>query len=189
MKVGLLALQGASGAHRRVFERLGVETVEVRTPDVLSAIDLLVVPGGESTTISKMLVFNELVEPLRASLADGLAALGTCAGMILLAHDVADGRADQVQLDAIDIGVRRNAFGRQVDSFEADLAVDGVEGPPMRAVFIRAPVVERVGPGVEVLASLDGQPVVCRQGRVTVAAFHPELSEDDRLHRKVLAEL
>lgn len=189
MKVGLLALQGASAAHRQAFERIGVDTVEVRTPEALSAIDLIVLPGGESTTISKMLVFNGLLEPLRGCLRDGLAAFGTCAGMILLANEVVDGRADQVQLDAIDITVRRNAFGRQVDSFEADLVVDQMAGGPMRAVFIRAPVVVRTGPAVEVLASVDDRPVVCRQGRVTVAAFHPELSEDDRLHRMVLAAI
>jgi 5'-phosphate synthase pdxT subunit len=187
VKVGLLALQGASAAHGRVFRRLGVETVDVRTPEALSAIDLIVLPGGESTTISMMLEANGLLEPLRACLRDGLAAFGTCAGMILLASDVLDGRPDQHQLDAIDISVRRNAFGRQVDSFEADLAVQGLDGGPMPAVFIRAPVVERVGPAVEVLARVDDRPVVCRQGRVTVAAFHPELSDDDRLHRMVLA--
>jgi len=187
VKVGLLALQGASAAHGRVFRRLGVETVDVRTPEALSAIDLIVLPGGESTTISMMLEANGLLEPLRACLRDGLAAFGTCAGMILLASDVLDGRPDQHQLDAIDISVRRNAFGRQVDSFEADLAVQGLDGGPMPAVFIRALVVERVGPAVEVLARVDDRPVVCRQGPVTVAAFHPELSDDDRLHRMVLA--
>jgi pyridoxal 5'-phosphate synthase pdxT subunit len=187
VKVGLLALQGASAAHGRVFRRLGVETVEVRTPEALGAIDLIVIPGGESTTISMMLDANGLLAPLRACLRDGLAAFGTCAGMILLAKDVLDGRPDQHHLDAIDISVRRNAFGRQVDSFEADLPVAGVEGGPVPAVFIRAPVVERVGPAVEVLATVDERPVLCRQGRVTVAAFHPELSEDDRLHRMVLA--
>jgi pyridoxal 5'-phosphate synthase pdxT subunit len=164
-----------------------VETVEVRTPEALGAIDLIVIPGGESTTISMMLDANGLLVPLRACLRDGLAAFGTCAGMILLATDVLDGRPDQHHLDAIDISVRRNAFGRQVDSFEADLPVAGVEGGPVPAVFIRAPVVERVGPAVEVLATVDERPVLCRQGRVTVAAFHPELSEDDRLHRMVLA--
>jgi 5'-phosphate synthase pdxT subunit len=187
VKVGLLALQGASAAHGRVFRRLGVETVDVRTPEALGAIDLIVIPGGESTTISMMLEANGLLDPLRACLRDGLAAFGTCAGMILLANDVLDGRPDQHHLDAIDISVRRNAFGRQVDSFEADLPVVGVDGGPVPAVFIRAPVVERVGPAVEVLATVDDRPVLCRQGRVTVAAFHPELSEDDRLHRMVLA--
>jgi 5'-phosphate synthase pdxT subunit len=187
VKVGLLALQGASAAHGRVFRRLGLEAVEVRTPEALAAIDLVVLPGGESTTISMMLEANGLLEPLRSCLRDGLAAFGTCAGMILLAKEVLDGRPDQHQLDAIDIAVRRNAFGRQVDSFEAELPVSGMAGPPMPAVFIRAPVVERVGPDVEVLARVDGRPVLCRQGRVTVAAFHPELSEDDRLHRMVLA--
>ena len=164
--------------------------VEVRTPADLEGVEALVLPGGESTTISMLLGFNGLAEPLRRAVVDdGLPTLGTCAGMIVLARTILDGRDDQVGLDAIDIGVRRNAFGRQVDSFETDLRVEGLEGDAFPAVFIRAPVVEEVGPGVEVLAAVDGRPVLCRQGAVLVAAFHPELSGDDRLHRLLLDEV
>lgn len=170
---------------------LGVATVEVRRPADLEQVDGLVIPGGESTAISKLLVSSKLLEPLRARLSEGMATLGTCAGMILLAADVIDGRSDQERLAALDITVRRNAFGRQVDSFETDLELRGVDGPTLHAVFIRAPLVERVGPGVEVLAELLGRdgvarPVVCRQGPVLVTAFHPELSGDTRLHRLLL---
>jgi 5'-phosphate synthase pdxT subunit len=140
--------------------------------------------------MSHLLVTSGLLEPLRSRLGDGMPAFGTCAGMILLATDIADGRADQQQLAAIDIGVRRNAFGRQVDSFETDLDVDGLTGGALHAVFIRAPVVERTGPDVEVLASVTmgggSFPVVCRQGPVLVAAFHPELAGDNRLHEVFL---
>jgi 5'-phosphate synthase pdxT subunit len=187
MKIGVLALQGATRPHREVLEALGADAVDVRTPDDLAAIDAIVVPGGESTTISFLLDSSGLREPLRDRLADGLPALGTCAGMILLADDVLDGRADQVSLGAIDIGVRRNAFGRQRDSFEADLAIAGLDAP-FHAVFIRAPVVERVGEGVEVLASVGDRPVLCRQGSVLVTSFHPELSDDLRLHQLFLEE-
>jgi 5'-phosphate synthase pdxT subunit len=154
-------------------------------------VDGLVIPGGESTAISVLLGSSDLLDPLRARLASGMPTLGTCAGMILLAADVLDGRPDQQRLAAIDIAVRRNAFGRQVDSFETDLEVAGIDGPPLHAVFIRAPLVERTGPGVEVLAAVRGhdgvdRPVVCREGRVLVAAFHPELSGDHRLHALLL---
>lgn len=188
LRVGVLAVQGAVAAHRRVLESLGTEVVEVRQPHQLHGLDAVVLPGGESTTISKMLQFNGLVEPLRSALEDGLAALGTCAGMIVMARKVLDGREDQLALDVIDLTVRRNAFGRQVDSFETPLDVTGLD-EPFPAVFIRAPGVESVGPDVEVLARLpDGEPVLCRSGRVMVSAFHPELSGDDRIHR-LLAEL
>jgi pyridoxal 5'-phosphate synthase pdxT subunit len=180
--IGVLALQGAFARHVGALRRSGASACEVRTPDDLAGVDALVLPGGESTTISKLLVANGLVEPLRERLADGLPVLGTCAGMILLAAEVLDGRPDQLSFGAIDIAVRRNGYGRQVDSFEADLAVADLGGPPLRAVFIRAPVVERVGEGVEVLARVDDRPVLVRQGPVTVAAFHPELTDDDRLH-------
>lgn len=184
--IGVLALQGASALHLEALRALAVEAVEVRTPAELAEVDALVLPGGESTTISMMLERNELFEPLAERLAAGLPAFGTCAGMILLADGVLDGRADQRSFGAIDVDVRRNAFGRQVDSFEAELDVDGLEGGPFPAVFIRAPVIERAGEGVEVLASVDGRPVLCRQGPVVVAAFHPELSDDLRLHRYFL---
>ena len=179
--IGVLALQGAVERHARMLARLGVDSVEVRTPADLAGVDALVLPGGESTTMSKLLELNELFDPLAARLADGMPAFGTCAGMILLATDVLDGRDDQRSFAAIDIAVRRNAFGRQVDSFETELEVTGVDAP-VHAVFIRAPAVERVGEGVEVLAEIDGRPVACRQGSVLVTAFHPELSDDTSLH-------
>jgi pyridoxal 5'-phosphate synthase pdxT subunit len=189
VKVGVLALQGASGKHGAMLARLGVEPVAVRTPDQVGDIDALVVPGGESTTISKLLETSGLFEPLAARLADGLPAFGTCAGMIMLADTVLDGRDDQRSFGVVDAAVRRNAFGRQVDSFEADLDVTGLDGPPLRAVFIRAPVVEQVGPEVDVLATVDDRPVLCRQGPVLVAAFHPELGDDTRLHELFLDEV
>jgi 5'-phosphate synthase pdxT subunit len=184
--VGLLALQGAIGPHRAALAALGATSIDVRTPEQLSAVDALVVPGGESTTMSKLLDTSGLSGPLRARLADGLPVFGTCAGMIVLARTVLDGRADQQSYDAIDITVRRNAFGRQIDSFEADLAVAGLDRP-FHAVFILAPFVEQVGEGVEVLAEVDGHPVLCRQGPVMVSAFHPELTADLRLHEQFLA--
>jgi 5'-phosphate synthase pdxT subunit len=188
--VGVLALQGAVGLHASALRRLGVDPVEVRTEADLARVDALVVPGGESTTMSKLLVANDLFEPLAERLDEGMPALGTCAGMIVLARQVLDGRADQRCFGAIDIAVRRNAFGRQVDSFEADLDVAGLPEAPVHAVFIRAPVVEEVGPDVEVLAQLeDGRPVACRQGPVVVTSFHPELSPDLRVHELLLREL
>jgi len=181
MTVGVLALQGAVEAHLQAFARLGVDAVAVRDRAGIEAVDALVVPGGESTTMSMLLDRFELRAPLAARLAADLPAFGTCAGMILLASDVLDGRPDQRSLGAIDLAVRRNAFGRQVDSFEADLEVTGLDAP-FHGVFIRAPVVERVGAGVEVLATVGGAPVLCRAGAVLVSAFHPELTGDDRLH-------
>ena len=185
-RVGVLALQGASARHAEALGDLGAEPVEVRTASDLAGVDAIVLPGGESTTISRLLGTSGLRQPLADALAEGLPALGTCAGMILLATDVSDGRDDQQSFAAIDIGVRRNAFGRQRDSFEADLDVAGMEGGPLHAVFIRAPVVERVGDGVEVLASVDAGPVLCRSGTITVCAFHPELGTDRRLHATFL---
>ena len=182
-KVGVLALQGAVGRHADALGALGAAAVEVRTPEDLTGIDALVLPGGESTTMSRLLATSGLFEPVAERLAGGMPTLGTCAGMILLASEVLDGRPDQRCFAAIDVAVRRNAFGRQVDSFETGLQVDGLDGPAFPAVFIRAPVVERVGEGVEVLATVDQRPVLCRQGNVTAAAFHPELSGDLRLHR------
>lgn len=184
--VGLLALQGATGLHAGVLRSLGASVAEVRTRADLDRIDALVIPGGESTTISKLLEANGLFESLAARLAAGLPVLGTCAGMILLASEVIDGRPDQRSFGAIDLAVRRNGFGRQIDSFEADVAVVGLD-EPLHAVFIRAPVVESVGPDVEVLAELDGHPVAARQGPVFVTSFHPELSGDARLHELFLS--
>ncbi len=187
--VGVLALQGAFARHREAFARCGVESREIRQPAHLEGIGALVLPGGESTTMIKLLETFELIEPIGKLLADGLPVFGTCAGMILLAQHVADGHVDQHCFGAIDLDVCRNGYGRQVDSFEADLDVDGMAGGPMRAVFIRAPLVERAGPDVEILATVDGSPVVCRQGSVLVSSFHPELTGDDRLHQLFLADL
>jgi 5'-phosphate synthase pdxT subunit len=186
VKVGVLALQGAFALHLRALERLGVAAGEVRTPRDLGGVDALVIPGGESTAISKLLEANGLFEPIASRLAAGMPALGTCAGMILLATDVLDGRADQRSFGALDIVVRRNAFGRQIDSFETDLRVEGLGDELFHAVFIRAPSVERAGARVEVLATIDGRPVVCRQGGVLATAFHPELSDDLRVHQLFL---
>jgi 5'-phosphate synthase pdxT subunit len=193
VKVGVLALQGDVGEHVSALVEAGAHAVEVRAPHDLAGIDALVLPGGESTTMSLLLGSSGLFEPVAERLRDGMPAFGTCAGMILLAADVLDGRPDQRAFAAIDVAVRRNAFGRQVDSFETSLRVDGVPGGPFDAVFIRAPVVERTGDGVEVLATWSGpgegepRPVLCRQGPVLVAAFHPELSGDLRLHQLFLA--
>lgn len=202
--IGVLALQGAFARHIEAFERCGVESREVRQPAHLEGIGGLVIPGGESTTMTKLMVTFELVEPVAKLLADGLPTFGTCAGMILLAANVSHGgpsgagvsgtsvseaSVDQHCFGAIDLDVRRNGYGRQIDSFESDLDVTGVAGGPMRAVFIRAPVVERVGENVDVLAVVDGVPVLCRQGSVLVSSFHPELVDDDRLHQLFLSEL
>ncbi len=189
MKVGVLALQGASARHATMLARLGVEPVTVRLRGDLDDVDALVLPGGESTTMSMLLESSQLFGPLAERLATGLPAFGTCAGMILLGREILDGRSDQRCFGAVDVSVRRNAFGRQVDSFESDLAVAGVDGPPVHAVFIRAPVVETVGHDVDVLASVDSQPVLCRQGKVLVAAFHPELGDDPRLHELFVNEV
>ena len=186
--VGVLALQGGFAAHATMLRALGASVVEVRSADQLRGIDALVMPGGESTTMSMMLERSGLMSSLQKRLSAGLSVLGTCAGMILLAEEVLDGRSDQHSLKAIDISVRRNAYGTQLESFEVDLGVESLD-TPFRAVFIRAPVVERAGRGVEVLATHGGRPVLCRSGSVTVAAFHPELSGDDRLHAGFLAAL
>jgi 5'-phosphate synthase pdxT subunit len=153
----------------------------VRTPAHLATVDALVMPGGESTTMSRLLTTSGLFDDLKSRLADGMPVFGTCAGMIMCATEVLDGRPDQRSLDRIDLTVRRNGYGRQLDSFEADLDVDGLD-IPFHAVFIRAPLVERVGSGVEVLARHEGVPVLVRDGGCTVASFHPELTPDTRLH-------
>jgi len=188
-KIGVLALQGDVREHARALDALGADVVEVRTLGDLSAVDALVLPGGESTTISMLLESSGLFEPVWQRLRDGMPAFGTCAGMILLAADVLDGRPDQRFFGVVDIRVRRNAFGRQVDSFEAGLDVAGVDGGPVDAVFIRAPFVESAGDGVDVLAAVDGHPVLVRQGPVLAAAFHPELSDDLRVHQLFLGGL
>jgi pyridoxal 5'-phosphate synthase pdxT subunit len=195
LRVGVLALQGDVREHVAILEGLGAGCVPVRRSGDLEGLDALVVPGGESTTMSMLIESSGLLPGLEKLVADDLPILGTCAGMILLCRQILDGRSDQIALGAIDLVVKRNAFGRQIESFETDLDVAGVEGGTMHAVFIRAPVVEEAGPGVEVLASVplgpEGtlRPVVCRQGPVLAAAFHPELSGDARLHEMLLARV
>ena len=186
MKAGVLALQGAFREHREVLDALGVEAVEVRVPEHLGGLDALFMPGGESTTIGKLLDTSGLRQPLHAALTDGLPAFGTCAGLILLATDVRDA-ASPPALGLLDCTVVRNAYGRQRESFEAGLTVNGIEGD-FPGVFIRAPVVERVGQAVEVLATHDEHPVLVRQGAIWAATFHPELSGDLRLHQRFLTE-
>jgi 5'-phosphate synthase pdxT subunit len=185
LAVGVLALQGDFREHRVVLERLGCLTREVRHARDLVGLDALVIPGGESTTIHKLMESEELVEPIRAFHAGGGVVYGTCAGLITVAREAVEGYPPTLGL--MDIVARRNAFGRQVASFEADLPVRGVPGAPVRAVFIRAPWIESAGPGVEVLATYDGHAVAAHQGRVLVTAFHPELTDDTRVHELFLA--
>jgi 5'-phosphate synthase pdxT subunit len=185
LRIGVLALQGAFREHAQALRRLGAEPVEVRLPRDLENIDGLIIPGGESTTIRLLLAEYGLRDPLAEEIGAGLPVLGTCAGMIVLADRV-DGHAG-TGLNALDIDVKRNAFGRQVDSFETDLAVPELGSQPFHAVFIRAPVVASADPSVEVLARLeDGRAVAVRQGPVMGLAFHPELTADDRFHRLFL---
>jgi pyridoxal 5'-phosphate synthase pdxT subunit len=180
-RVGVLALQGDVREHRRALTSAGAEVVAVRRPAELDDLDGIVLPGGESTTMGKLLTTFELLEPLRTALADGLAAYGSCAGMILLADRVLDGPADQVGLGGIDMTVRRNAFGRQVDSFEGPIEIAGIGD--VEAVFIRAPWAEQVGEQVEVLARSADKIVAVRQGSLLATAFHPELTGDPRVHQ------
>ena len=187
-RVGVLALQGAFAEHAVALRRLGVEVSEVRRPAHLDMVEALVMPGGESTTMSRLLGTSELFEPLRERLEAGMPAFGTCAGMILLATEIADGRPDQRSFAVLDIRVRRNGYGRQIDSFEEDLIVEGLDAP-FRAVFIRAPVVERVGDGVRVLASVDGNPVLLQggtRGQIFASSFHPEITADLAIHQLFL---
>ncbi|MGW0018573.1 pyridoxal 5'-phosphate synthase glutaminase subunit PdxT [Rhodococcus sp. NPDC003382] len=186
--IGVLALQGDVREHRAALDAAGARTIALRRASELDSVDGVVIPGGESTTMSRLLQVFDLLEPLRARLRDGLPAFGSCAGMILLASEVLDTRPDAEHLDALDITVRRNAFGRQVDSFETDLEVLGIDDGPVRAVFIRAPWVEKVGAGVEVLAAVPegpaaGRVVAVRQGVVMATSFHPEVTGDLRVHR------
>ncbi|MFE4499693.1 pyridoxal 5'-phosphate synthase glutaminase subunit PdxT [Rhodococcus sp. NPDC056743] len=187
--IGVLALQGDVREHLAALADSGADAVGVRRPEELDKVDGIVIPGGESTTMSRLLQVFELLDPLRERLRGGLPAYGSCAGMILLASEVLDTRPDAEHLGAIDMTVRRNAFGRQVDSFESDLDFEGIVGDPVRAVFIRAPWVERVGPGVEVLAQVPaaageaaGRIVAVRQGSVIATSFHPEVTGDRRVH-------
>ena len=184
-RVGVLALQGDTREHLVALRDAGADSVSVRRREELDAVDALVIPGGESTTMSHLLRELDLLEPLRDRLADGFPAYGACAGMILLASEILDagvGGREAVPLRGIDMTVRRNAFGRQVDSFEGDVEFSGFD-KPVRGVFIRAPWVERVGDGVQVLARAAGHAVAVRQGRVLATAFHPEMTGDRRIHR------
>ncbi|MGO9157798.1 pyridoxal 5'-phosphate synthase glutaminase subunit PdxT [Mycobacterium sp.] len=184
-RIGVLALQGDTREHLAALREAGADSLSVRRQSELDAVDGLVIPGGESTTMSHLLLDLDLLEPLRRRLADGLPAYGVCAGMILLASEILDAGANgrkALPLRGIDMTVRRNAFGRQVDSFEGDIAFEGLDDP-VRAVFIRAPWVERVGAGVQVLARAAGHVVAVRQGSVLATAFHPEMTGDRRIHR------
>ncbi len=186
MRVGVLALQGDVREHLTVIASLGHTGVAVRYPEDLDDIDALIIPGGESTTIGKLADRFELLEPMKKRIAEGLPTLGTCAGMILLAK--ATTGEPQYLIGELDITVERNAFGRQVDSFEADLDIDGLN-EPFHAVFIRAPLVVSTADDVEVLAAVDGRPVLVRQGHMMAAAFHPELTKDDRIHRMLISSV
>ena len=189
MTIGILALQGDVREHAAAFGALGESVREVRRPGDLEGLAGLVLPGGESTTLSLLLGSSGLAVPLGDTLGTGLPVFGTCAGMILLASTVLDGRSDQLSFGVIDLTIRRNGYGRQIASFEGTVDVPTLAGGPLPAVFIRAPIVEASGPGVQVLATLPGEgiepdrPVVCRQGPVLVASFHPELTADRRLQR------
>ena len=188
--IGVLALQGDVREHGRALAASGADVVLVRRPSELAALDGIVLPGGESTTIGKLAVIFELLEPLREAIAGGLPAYGSCAGMILLADRLEDGIPGQPTIGGLDMCVRRNAFGRQVDSFEGPVEIDGIPGPPLRGVFIRAPWVESVGPDVEVLGRVstpghdgaDGRIVAVRHGHLLATSFHPELTGDQRVH-------
>jgi pyridoxal 5'-phosphate synthase pdxT subunit len=185
--IGVFALQGDVREHLRALTAIGVTAIGVRRPSELDTCDALVIPGGESTTMAKLARSFELFEPLRDRIKRGMPVFGTCAGMIMLADRIEDGTEDQETLGGLDITVRRNAFGRQVDSFEGDLAITGVDGP-VHAVFIRAPWVEEVGPDVQVLARVEDGPAVgrivaVRQGPLLATSFHPEVGDDLRLHR------
>jgi len=181
-QIGVLALQGDVREHLAALDAAGADGVSVRRASELNALDGIVIPGGESTTIGRLLEVFGVLEPLRDAVRDGLPTFGSCAGMILLASEILDGRDDQPLLQGLDITVRRNAFGRQVDSFESEVDVKGVPGGPVHAVFIRAPIVERAGKDVQVLAEVAGRSVAVRDARRLATAFHPELSGDARMH-------
>jgi len=186
-RVGVLALQGDVREHVRVLADLGADVVAVRRPDELAEVDGLVIPGGESSVIDKLARAFGMQDPLRAAIADGMPVYGTCAGLILLADRIADGAPGQQTLGGLDVTVRRNAFGSQVDSFEVDLDVEALGAPPVHAAFIRAPLVEEVGPGVEALATLDdGRVVAVRQGALLGTSFHPEVTGEQRFHALLL---
>lgn len=182
-RVGVLALQGDVREHMRLLETLGADATSVKTPEQLDSVEGLVIPGGESTTIGKMAGRFGLLEPLRSAAENGLPIYGTCAGMILLGGAVTEG--DQPLLGILDVVVKRNAFGRQNESFEADLDIEGLD-TPLHAVFIRAPWIEKVGSEVEILSEVDDHPVMVRQGSILATSFHPELTGDGRIHQMLL---
>ena len=186
LQVGVLALQGAFESHIKTFETMGIEAIPVRSTQDLERVHKIVIPGGESTAIQMLLESSSLRQPLSERLSHGMPVFGTCAGMIVLSKVILDGREDQSPLNAIDIVVRRNAFGRQIDSFESEINVKGLT-EPFPAVFIRAPIVEAVGDGVEVYAKVDDQIVLCGNASTLVASFHPELSSDTRIHEIFLS--
>jgi len=185
VKVGVLALQGAFKLHVQALERLGVEAIEVRSLENFGASEALIIPGGESTTMSFLLESSGIFDSLQERSNNGMPILGTCAGMILLSSKITDGRNDQKPLNLVDIEVRRNGYGRQIDSFESDLLIEGFNSS-FRGIFIRAPLVENVSEKVEVLAEINGRPVMCRQDSIIVTSFHPELADDDRIHAEFL---
>ena len=184
--VGVLAIQGDYREHRTLLESLGADVKEIRLPDQLDEVDGLIIPGGESTTIVQLIDIYNMREKLRERVLDeGMPTWGTCAGMIVMAQKLSDHRPDPLKL--MNIEVSRNAFGRQVDSFETDIEVEDMDGPPYHAVFIRAPVVDTIGEGVRIISSLDdGRPVAVRQGHMLATAFHPELTNDPRMHKLFL---
>lgn len=184
MLIGVLALQGDFREHLMMLQGIGVDAVEVKTVEVLNSCRGLVLPGGESTVIEKLAENYGLARPIREKIQQGMPAFGTCAGLILLANEILDGIPGQTGFGGLDISVRRNAFGNQLDSFETDLNIIGVSGPPVRAAFIRAPVVERVGDSVEVISRLtDNRIVGVRSKNILGISFHPEVSGEERLHR------
>jgi 5'-phosphate synthase pdxT subunit len=182
----VLALQGDVREHARSLENCGAAVVNVRSPEDLAAVDALVLPGGESTTMARLLRVFHLEQPLRERVAAGMPTLSTCAGLILLAREIRDGRADQQPLGILDVAVRRNGYGRQLESFEADVALEPLGVAPLRAVFIRAPRIEEVGANADIIARLDGEPVAVSQGPHLGLAFHPEMTDDLRVHQLFL---
>jgi 5'-phosphate synthase pdxT subunit len=189
MKVGVLALQGDVREHVSALIACGVDTTTIRRPHELAGVEALVIPGGESTTIAQLAKIFGLFEPIRSRILAGMPVYGSCAGMILLADHILDAKEGQETFGGLDITVRRNAFGRQVDSFESDIAFKDGSDAPMRAIFIRAPWVEKMGEGVEVLASIDSHPVAVRSKSILATSFHPELTGDHRIHRYFIEEV
>jgi len=189
MKVGVLALQGDVREHVSALIACGINPVQVRRPSELAEVDALVLPGGESTTIAQLAEIFGLLDPIKSRIASGMPVYGSCAGMILLADSILDAKDGQKTFGGLDITVRRNAFGRQVDSFESDITFDDGCADLIKAVFIRAPWVEKIGPGVKVLASVDSHPVAVRSAHLLATSFHPELTGDHRIHRYFIEEV